>query len=131
MTVDREKLRQWLDAQEMRDLPDFGFPWVRPRYAQTTIQQRIEPYATQYDDLARDLPWFEDGEPDPEFYQPTPRLLALEAQLDDLRTQGFREVPNPDYDDDRARAWEAKWVRPYNAATIEVGQSSHPEDSHD
>ena len=129
MTEETKKdiFRSWVEKAERHTYPDLDVPWVRPQYARTLIDERIEPFATQHDKLVSQLPWFENGPPDEEWYTPTPKLRRLWKKIDALYAKGFRKVPNPDYDAERAAAWEAKWVRrPYGATTIVVGQSYNP-----
>jgi hypothetical protein len=99
-----------------------------PQYAQETITERVEPWATQYDEQSWELPYDcpECGEPDAKFYTPTPLLVELQDRLEALRRRGFREVPNPDYDPERAAAYWAKQRDRYNQTQITVGQSYAP-----
>jgi hypothetical protein len=117
---------KWLDALETRDYPATRLLWGRPLYAQETITERIEPFATQYDEVSDQLPWFEDGPPDPEFYTPTKRLRRLWNKLDTLKPLAFRQIPNPDYDPIRAMEWKANRRKPFDQVKIQVGQSYNP-----
>lgn len=106
-------------------------PWAAPSFVAPTITERVEPWATEYDEVSREHPDFyadfsECGEPDPEFYQSTPRLMALDDRLEALRAKAFREVANPDYDAEQAASWREQQRRRGNQTRIRVGQSWNP-----
>jgi hypothetical protein len=117
----------YLSILSPNDTPFLANPFGPPKYARKTVTERVEPWATQYDELEREHPDHFlcsecGGEVDPEFYEPTPKLLALDAQLDALKARGFREVPNPDYDPVRAEEWCAR-RSPLNQKKVTWGQS--------
>jgi hypothetical protein len=118
-----------VEAKAVRHIPGVTSVFDPPSYTRQTLQERIEPYATEYEELEEEHPdHFSDGdEPDPEFYQPTERLLRLEAKLELLRRKAFRTVPNPDYDPEGAEKFWQELRERQNQTTIEVGQSYAPE----
>lgn len=131
MTNDAQELfARWVDAYDRKhDYPMLlGFGAV-PDYAKRTITERIEPWATNYDELQRELPYDcpECGGPEKEFYRPTRKLHKLDRRLARLEAKGFREVPNPAYDEERAEAWKQRYrPQPVFAEKIMVGQAYTP-----
>jgi hypothetical protein len=123
--------KEWVEAYDAKEsiIDPYFAP---PIYAQKTVRRRIEPYATRYDCWNRVHPSYysENGEPESEWYAPTPKLLKLEALLDKLEAKGFETVPNPDYDEQRAEEYyetrRARY-RPGDQTTITVGQSYNPD----
>jgi rubredoxin len=123
-----EDMLKWVESPNVHETPILANPFGPPRYAQKTITERIEPFATGYDELWHTHPDYWacpgcGGQPDPKFYAPTPELLALDAALDELRAKGFREAPNPDYDAGRAAEWKRK-RGPFNQQKVTWGMSS-------
>lgn len=120
-------LSAWLDAREPPHTSPLLQGFGPPRYALRELHERVEPWATYYDEARRELPWHEYGEPDPLFYQPTPLLIELQDRVDALGRKAYRVVPNPDYDPERAEEWYRQ-RGPINQVKMEWGQSYAKDD---
>lgn len=130
---DKAKMDQfaaWVEKHPPPQTPRLANLWAPPVYARETLTERVEPYYSQFHELemAHPLSWSDghDAEPDPEWYTPTPKLLALDAELSALRAKAFREVPNPDYDPERAAAWREQQRARFSQKTHYVGQAYTP-----
>lgn len=130
MNEDMARFATWVEQRENHPYPDLdkigALLGATPLCAQPTIQERVEPFATEYDRLVAQLPWFEDGPPDEEWYTPTPKLVALWDKIDAVKPKAFRTVPNPVYAEACAEAWERDRRKPYGQIDIKVGQSYNP-----
>jgi hypothetical protein len=106
---------KWVERHEPRHVPILADPFGPPVYAREYLTETVQPWYDRYRALEREHPSRTDDEcpaPDPAWYTPTPRLRDLEDRLDALATHAFRQVPNPDYDPERAAAyWKQRHPR--------------------
>ena len=132
----QEAIKRWAEWAPATPVTEWlPSPYRRPDYARATITERIEPWATKYEAILSLLPGNhyadeeDDREPDPDFYRPTQRLRRLQRKRTRYHAKGFHEVPNPDYDAERAAEWE-KRMR-WSQTTYTIGQSYTPQFTED
>lgn len=111
-------------------------PYRIPRHVHATVSERVEPYWSRLQALEAEADRYfgayedEDGQvrrhdlpPDRAYWQPTDTAKAFLRRWkrrDALAEKALRQVPNPDYDPERAAAyWAAR-------TTITTGQSYTP-----
>jgi hypothetical protein len=126
---------RWIETPTVtpRDGLDWGSFFGPPRYARETISQTVEPYFSEYralsDEIGETLNADEDGcwdTPDAEWWTPSPAMQAKLGRLAELVGLAWTDVPNPDYDPERAAAWREQREAGFNQVTYSTGQSYHP-----
>lgn len=118
---------RWVEKEVHTPLFDALFA-PPPIYTRKTIDEPIEPMYAVWQDLTNLIDAIR-GDVDEDYWEPNDNYWALEKLREKVEPLAFREVPNPDYDDERAEAWHTAHPRrrPYNNVTMYIGQSYNPE----
>ncbi len=126
----RDVLAAWTEKEITTPFFDALFA-PPPGYTRKTINEPIEPMHGVWQDLTSLIDAI-CKDVDEAYWESNDHYWALEALREKVEPLAFREIPNPEYDEERAEAWHKAHPgrRPVFSKTITIGQSYNPEVGH-